>query len=269
MARYQRKRARELQHDRFRDTTMSVFDRLGDRLEGKGRAIIYGIIGLFAVAIIFGLFSTWRARKANEAQRALGRAIEIAEAPVGATASAGSSGLSFASERERAQKAVEEFQKVEAKYGNPYRENARYFAANNLLTLDRNKGISELQSLTKSDDNEISSLAKFALAQAYEADAKYNEAAQLYNELAKSSTNVIPADTSNLRLAAVYEKLGKKKEAADIYFAIVNSSHKNGADGKPLPQTAAAREAAQKLETLDPARAAQLPPITDASGLGF
>ncbi|MFN2453769.1 MAG: tol-pal system YbgF family protein [Pyrinomonadaceae bacterium] len=274
MARYQRKRARELQHDRFRDTTMNLLDRLGDRLAGKGRTILYGIAAVIALAVLFSLVSSWRERKANEARRALGHAIEIAEAPVNnANATpppAAASGLSFSSERERAQKAVEEFQKVADKYPDPYRENARYFAANNLLTLDHNKGIAELQSLTKSGDREIATLAKFALAQAYEADAKYNEAAPIYNELAKANSELIPADTANLRLASVYEKLDKKKEAADIYFAILDASRKaKGADGKPATQTSAAREADQKLATLDPARYAQLPTAPVASNLAF
>ena len=46
MAKYKKKRARELQHDQFRDTAMSVFDRLGTRLEGRGKAILYGIVGV-------------------------------------------------------------------------------------------------------------------------------------------------------------------------------------------------------------------------------
>jgi hypothetical protein len=41
-----RKRARELQHDRFRDTTMSFLDRLGNLLEGRGRTILYALGGL-------------------------------------------------------------------------------------------------------------------------------------------------------------------------------------------------------------------------------
>ena len=252
---------------------MTFLDRLGDQLAGKGRAILYGIAGIIALAILFSVVSAYQERKANEARRALGRAIEIAGAPVGAAAAtaANSAGLNFPTERERAQKAVEEFQKVANTYPDPYRENARYFAANNLLTLDRNKGIGELQALTKSGDTVIATLAKFALAQAYEADAKYNEAAQLYGDLARAGNATIPADTANLRLASVYEKLDKKKEAADIYFNIVDNSRKKakGADGKSSPQTTAAREAAQKLETLDPARAAQLPPAPAATDLGF
>ena len=33
MAKYNKKRVKELQHDRFRDTTMSLFDRLANALE--------------------------------------------------------------------------------------------------------------------------------------------------------------------------------------------------------------------------------------------
>ena len=42
-----------------------------------------------------------------------------------------------------------------------------------------------------------------------------------------------------------------------------------GKDGKPVAQTAAAREAAQELETLNPTRYAQLPPEPRTSDLPF
>lgn len=265
MAKYKKKRARELKHDRFRDTTMSLMDRLGDSLEGKGKAILYGLLAAIALGLIFMLFSSWRTRKANEARRALGRAIEISQAPIVETPVAGSATVSFPTETERARRAVEEFRQVEAKYSGTTREMARYWAANNLLKLDRPKAITELQSLTQSGETEVSTLAKFSLAQAKELDGKMDEAAQLYSELAKINSPFITQETANLRLASLYEKQGKKKEAADLLFNIVDSSRKaKDKDGKPLPQSTAATEAAQKLEKLDPARYAQLPPAADA-----
>ena len=56
MAKYKKKRARELQHDRFRDTTMSLFDRLGNALEGKGRTILYGLGGVLVAAVLVVAF---------------------------------------------------------------------------------------------------------------------------------------------------------------------------------------------------------------------
>ena len=261
MAGYKKKRARELQHDRFRDTTLSVFDRLGDKLEGKGKAILYGLAGLIAVIALAAVYSWWSGRKNDEARRALGHAIEIASAPVAPSPVPGSTDLSFASEKDRAERAVKEFQAVAAKYGDPYREKARYFAATNLLTIDRGKGIGELEALAKSGDNEVATLSKFALAQAKEEDAQYDAAAALYAELAKQTNSIITPDVANLRLASVYEKQGKKKEAADLLFSIGEAARTaKDQDGKPRTPTTAEREALEKLEKLDPARFAQLPP---------
>ena len=266
MAKYNKKRARELKHDKFRDTAMRLFDRLGDKLEGKGRTILYGIAGLVLVAVIIGLFLKWTNRRADEARHAMGRAITIASTPVSGTPASGSSAGSFASEPERAQKAIDEFQKVAAKYGDPYRTEARYFIATNLLYVDRNKGIAELSELTKSSDPEVATLSKFALAQADEVDGKYDEAAGLYRELAAQNGAVVTPETANLRLALVYKKQSKTKEAADLLFNIVDSARKaKDAESQPLAQSQAARDAAEELQKLDPARYAQLTPEAPAN----
>jgi tetratricopeptide (TPR) repeat protein len=273
VAKYKKKRARELQQDRFRDTALTVFDRLGNRLEGKGKAILYGLIGLVVVSALVGFYITWNNRKKDEARRALGRAIAITSTPVSPMApSIDPNAPKFTSERERAEKAIEEFQKVTAKYGDPYRTEARYFIATNLLYVDREKGISELTELSKSSIVEVALLSKFALAQAKEADAKDDEAAQLYSELAAVNSTIVTSETANLRLAAVYEKQGKKKEAVDLLFNVAEASRKaRDVDGAPLPPSAAGREAAEKLQKLDPERYAKLTPEAPATlpfGLG-
>ncbi len=263
MAKYKKKRARELQHDRFRDTTMGFFDRLGDALEGKGRTILYGLGGLLLAGLLVILFVKWNHKKSNEAREAMGRAITITKAPVMATPIAGTTELTFNSDVERAQKAIAEFEKVAAKYGDPYRTESLYFIASNRLVLDRPKGLTELEQLSKSNVAEVATLSKFALAQAKESDGKLDEAAQLYTEIAKLNSPTVSAETANLRLAKVYEKQGKKKEAADLLFNMVDAARKaKGQDNQPIPTSAAAREAADELQKLDPDRYAQLPPET-------
>lgn len=270
MAKYKKKRARELQHDKFRDTAITVFDRLGHRLEGKGKSIIYGLVGVVVLAGVVGFWVNWNNRKNDEARRALGRAIAIANAQVSTgVPGADQSAPTFTSSQERAQKAIEEFQKVAAKYGDPYRTEARYFIATNLLDVDRDKGLTELADLTKAKIAEVATLARFALAQEKEADAKFDEAAQLYNELAAQNSKIITTETANLRLAAVYEKQGKKKESADLLYNLVDASRSaKDVDGTPLPQSAAAREAAEKLQKLDPERYAKLS-LEPATNLPF
>ena len=266
MAKYKKKRARELKHDKFRDTTMKVFDRLGDQLAGKGRTILYGIVAVIVIAALIGLFVRWRNRKSDEARAALGRAIAITQVPVSSSPVPGSPTQRFSTEQERAQKAIEEFQKVAAKYGDPYRTEARYFIATNLLQVDRNKGISDLSELGKNSNKEVAALSKFALAQVKEADGNLEEAAALYRELAAENSNVVRPDTANLRLALVYAKQGKKKEAADLLFNIVDAARKaKDEEGNPAPQSQAARDAAQELQKLDPSRYEQLPPETPSS----
>ncbi len=261
MAKYKKKRARELKHDKFRDTTMGLVDRASHRMEGKGRRVLYALAALAVAALVVWGFTSWRRSKAAEASQALGRAIKIVDTPVIAEAVPGATGPSFRTEKERAQRAVEEFQKVAQKYGGSTGEYARYFSATQQLLLDRGKGASELEALTKSGDADVSALARFALAQAREADGKYDEAATLYSDLVKQNGAIITPDTANLRLAKAYEKLGKKQEAVEILFKIAEAGRTaKGKDGKPAPQSSAARMAAAELERLDPTRFAQLTP---------
>ena len=267
VAKYKKKRARELQHDRFRDTTMGLLDRLGDALEGKGRTILYGLGGAIVVAVLVIAVVKWNARKGDEAREALGRAIDISTATISTTPAVGSASQTFPSEQDRARSAIAEFEKVAAKYSDPYRSEARYFIATNRLVVDREKGMAELASVGKDAAPEVAALAKFALGQAKESDGKFDEAAQIYSEVAKLNSLTVTPETANLRLASVYEKQGKKKEAADLLFSIVDASRKaKGKDDKPLPASSAAREAATQLQKLDPDRYAQLPPESPILG---
>ncbi len=261
MAKYKKKRARELQHDRFRDTTMSYLDRLGTLLEGRGRTVLYGLAGLLVIGLGILVFVKWSNRKNDEAKQALGRAITISAAAVTQSPPPGSTQMTFSTDRERALRAIDEFEKVAAKYGDPYRSESRYFIAANRLSIDRPKGMSELADLSNSSIAEVAALSKFALGQANESDGKLDDAARLYTELARLNNPAVNAETANLRLAKVYEKQGKKKEAVDLLFSIVDGARKaKDSDNKPLPQSSAAREAGEELQKLDPDRYAQLPP---------
>lgn len=248
-----------MQRDAFRDKTMSLLDKAGDLLEGKGRLILMALVGLIAVGLIAGLISWRNERQNQEAQQALGRAIEISDATIGDTPAPGST-FNFPNREERAKRAVEEFNQVAAKYGEPFRSRAKYLAATNLLIFDRARGIAELEALQTNNQEETAVWSKFALAQAREANGEYDAAATLYNELVQKNSTIIPVDLAKERLAAVYEKQGKKKEAVDVLYTLVEASRSaKDKDGKPLPQSSTARAAEQRLQTLDPARFEQLP----------
>jgi tetratricopeptide (TPR) repeat protein len=263
LARTTKKRAKQLKHDKFRDTTFDMYGRLSHRIEGRERTIIYAVAGVVALVALLLVFNWWRGRQAEAGSAALGKAIEIAETPVatGTPQQPGDTGPTYANEKERAQKAVEAFQKVQHDYGSPYSDLARFFAATNLLTLDRPKGVSELEALTKNGDADIAARSKFALAQARESDAQYDQAAALYQELLGDKNRSVSENTLKLRLASVYEKQGKRDEAVNILFQMVESARKaQGKDGKPVPVSSVTRAASDKLQELSPERFAQLPP---------
>jgi tetratricopeptide (TPR) repeat protein len=267
LAKYKKKRARELKHDRFRDTTMLLADRLADRVAGRRKQILYVLIALVVVAIGVYVFVRWRNKHAEEARAAMGRAIAINIADIMPSPPPGSKDPVFTTQEERSARAIEAFQAVAAKYGEPYRSQARYFVATNELVTDRLKAENDLQALSQGS-GDVALLSKFALAQAKEADGNLDEAAKLYGELAKANLAVVTPDSANLRLAIVYNKQGKKKEAADILFNLVSAARNaRDKDGKPIPEPAAARQAAQELLKIDPARQAQLPPPPSPLGL--
>jgi hypothetical protein len=257
-----KQRAKQLKHDKFRDTTLNYADRIAHRAEGRGRTILYLLGAVVAATILFFVYSWWSEGRADAARLALGKAIEIADAPiVTGTPQPNQTGPTFPSERERAQKAVEEFQKVQQNHGSPYKEMARYMAAVNLVTVDRPKGLSELEALTRDGNAEVAARAKFSLAQAREADGQLDAAAALYQELAQDKNKTVAENTLNLRLASIYEKQGKKDAAVDILFKMVEASRKaKDKEGKPLTETAVTRAASEKLQTLSPERYKQLPP---------
>jgi tetratricopeptide (TPR) repeat protein len=267
LAKYKKKRARELKHDRFRDATMLLADRLADRIGDHRKQILYGLIGLVVVAIGIYAIVRWRHQHAEEAAAAMGRAIAINDADIGPNPPPGSRDPFFTSQQERSERAVQEFEKVAAKYGEPYRTEARYFIAMNQLITDRLKAEADLQNLTNAG-GEVSVLARFALAQAKESDGNLDQAAALYSQLASTNSPVVTNDSANLRLAIVYNKQGKKKEAADILFNMVSAARNaKDKDGKAVAESAAARAAAQELLKVDPTRHKQLPAPATPPGL--
>jgi len=259
LAKYNKKRARELKHDRFRDATMLLADRLADRVGDHRKQILYGLLGLVVVAIGVYALVRWRHKHADEAAAAMGRAIAINDADVGPNPPPGSRDPFFTSQPERSEAAIREFEKVAAKYGEPYRTEARYFIATNELVTDRLKAEADLQNLT-SAQGDVGVLSKYALAQAKESDGALDQAAALYSQIATSNSSVVTPNSANLRLAIVYNKQSKRKEAADILFNMISEARNaKDKDGKPIPESAAARAAAQELLKIDPTRHAQLP----------
>lgn len=246
--------------DQFQQKVGGTIEEAGKKFEGQGRNILYGLAALVVLGIIVWIIYAWSGRSNAAAQTALGKAIEISETRVtDQPAPAGSTEKTYKTEKERAEASVAEFEKVAGQYGGAVGDKAKYFAAVNRLGLDRATAITSLEELSKSS-SDVGKLAKFALAQTRAEDGKPDEAIALYQELAGMSDPIVSKDTVNFEIAKLYEKQGKKAEAAQLLFNLVKAaSEVKDSDGKAVPLSPAAQNAKDKLKELDPERAKEIP----------
>lgn len=244
-------------------------DDVGKSFEGRGRTLLYGLAGLVVLAILVALFLNWNRRASAEGQNALGKAIETSQARISDTGTpAGSTAKTYKTEKERAEAAIAEFQNVANTYGGDIAEKAKYFIAVNKLDVDRAAGVQELEAIAGKSD-EVGKMAKFALAQARVNDNRLDDAVALFQELAKMDDPIVAKDTINFEIAGIFEKQGKKTEAADIYFNIAKAAAEaKDSEGKAITPSQTATEAKEKLAELDPERAKQIPEPAPSSPFG-
>jgi predicted negative regulator of RcsB-dependent stress response len=261
---------KKVYQDEFQSTVGKKIKNFADQFEGKSKTITYALAAVAVLILIGGIFYVWNKRSINEAQTALGKAIEVSQRTISDTPQpAGSTVKTFKTQNERAEASIAEFQAVADKFGGAVGEKAKYFVAVNRLVTDRPTAINELTELAKAS-GEVGMLSKFALAQTSSDDGKFDEAAALYQELVALDNPVIAKDTLNIALAKIYEKQKKVNEATDIYYNIAKAaSEAKDADGNPVPMSSTARDAKAKVEELNPERAKEIvePPPTMPGGM--
>jgi tetratricopeptide (TPR) repeat protein len=246
--------------DEFQRNINKKIESAGKKFEGKGKNVLYAIAAVAVLAVLIGIFYAWNKRSNAQAQAALGKAIETSQAqvtdsplPPGAPPA-----KTFKTDKERTDAALAEFQAVADKFGGDVGDKAKYFVAVTKLKVDRPAAVTDLETLA-SKSGEVGTLSKFALAQAKTADGDLDRAAALYGELAAMDKPVLAKETINFELAKIYEKQGKKAEAADLYFNIAKAaSEAKDMDDKPVPPSTTAAEAKKKLEELNPEKAKEI-----------
>src|SRR5438105_1397481 len=146
---------------------MLLADRLAERAAGRGRQILYALAAIVIIAAVAYGIVRWRRKHAEEAEQPMGRAIGINDPEICSSPAPGSHDPAFSTPEERSERAIQEFDRVAAEYGEPSRSEARYFIVTNEMVTDRATDETELQSLSQGS-SEIAILAKFALAQTNE-----------------------------------------------------------------------------------------------------
>jgi predicted negative regulator of RcsB-dependent stress response len=183
--------------DDFQSTVGNKLEDMSQKVEGKGKNIIYAIAALGVLILAVGIYYVYSQRQAAKANTALGKAIETSQAQVTDTPNpANPTAKTFKTEQERANASIAAFQNVVDKYDGEVEQKAKYFIAVNKMQIDRPAAINELTELTNSG-GEVGTLSKFALAQAQTGDGKFDEAVALYQELAGADQTIIAPDTIN------------------------------------------------------------------------
>jgi tetratricopeptide (TPR) repeat protein len=233
----------QLKQDRFSKVTIDAAEATAHWGAEHQSKLIAGAIALVVVvASAIGLwyyFERQDQRAGVDLSRAL-RTLDTQVRPAGMPAQPDFP--SFASDKERATEAHKAFQAIVDQYPHTHSaEIARYFVGRTSADLGDNAAAERaFQEVTKSRNDDLSSLAKLALASVYRSQGRNKEAIEIYKKLADKPTNVVGKATALLEEAASYEADQQPLEAKRLYEQVQ----------KENPSTDAAQMASTKLQEI-------------------
>lgn len=205
--------------------------RAREVIDTRGRDMAtVAVLVVAALALAFG-YMAWRHSRDAKANTMLASALAVAEAPVVApVAPAPGSPMpvqqpgTFQTERARLEAALPKLLQAADAYPNTDAGiAARYRAAGTLASLGR---FGEAQQryqevVDKAGSRIYARTARLGLAQVEVAQAKYDEAIKIYQQLSTDTTSQIPVDGVLMELGRAYLKAGRKAEAAHAFTRVV------------------------------------------------
>ena len=230
------KTRQSLKQDHFITTTGH-----GLAMTTENRKSVIVTVSIMLAIIVLGVIAcvVYNARS-NAASAAFGEAMEIYQSPVDIAGQPPTPGVkSYPTVAARAKEAGAKFAYVADHYGLlEDGKTALYFEG--LTQLDQGQTQTAETTLGKvsgSWDKNLSSLAKFALADLYRQTGRDPKAVDIYNELTAKPTDSVPAANAQMQLAELYTAEGKTDQARKIYAQIKDKD----------PKSAAGTVAAKKL----------------------
>jgi predicted negative regulator of RcsB-dependent stress response len=217
----------ELKQDKFAETAAGAMHWTSEHRS----KLINGTIALVVFLLLVGGGWWYMNHREQQASEGLGHAMMVYNAPVRpANVPADPQVPSYASFAERSKAAKAEFAKIADQYGSTRSgQYAKYFSA--LLDSDLgNTAAAEqgLKSVADSRNEEIASLAKYALATVYRGSNREADAIKLLKELSDHPTVSVPKTTAQFSLAEIYEQK-QPDEARKMYEQIAKDDPKGAA----------------------------------------
>ncbi len=233
----------QLKQDAFSRVTIGAAEKTAHwSVEHRNTVAAAGIALVVIVALIAGgwyYLSAQNEKASLEMTQAI-RALQAPLRPAGAPAQPGVP--SFASAKERAEVARNQFQSVIDKYPHTHSADmARYFLGVTSATEGDNPAAeADFKAVASTGNKELSSIAKLALATLYGNTNRVKEAESLCKELINKPTTSVSKVTAQLQLAELYQTSNQPLDAKRLYEQIK----------KDNPSTEAGQLATQKLAEL-------------------
>jgi predicted negative regulator of RcsB-dependent stress response len=233
----------QLKEDRFSKVTLETWEKTRDWSRAhKSLLMVAGIVAIVLVCAAFGgwYYFNQQDQLASVAFNQAVRTLDMPIRPAGMPAQPDVTTLG--SSQERATEARKQFQEIINKY--PHTRSAEF--AHYFLGLtaadagDNSSAERELQSVAKSSNDDLSALARFALASVYRNKNRMKDAIDLYKQLIDKPVQTVSKTTAQLELANTYQAANQPLEAKKIYEQIQ----------KENPSTQAAQMASSKLQDL-------------------
>jgi TolA-binding protein len=234
---------RQLKQDRFSRTTIHVAEQTVHwTVEHRGKIVTASIVVVIAIVAVLGSWY-YLEQQDEKASADFGKAVQVLDTPVRpAGMPAQPDNPSFASSSERATEARKQFQAIIGKY--PHTRSAdfsHYFlgvtaaSAGDNATAER-----ELKAVAGYHNEDLSSLAKLAMASVYRNTNRTKDAVDLYKQLIEKPTRTVTMPSAQFELAETYQAAGMTAEAKKQFEQIQKES----------PTGPAAQLAAEKLQEL-------------------
>jgi len=219
-----------------------------DRLEGRRRESTAIVAVLVVIGVIAIGYFAWRERVQTRAHALLADAVAVQAARVGpppaaGTPAANAGGLSFPTERERAQAALTKLKIAADAYPSTdaglY---ARYQQAASYMTLGQPKEAAATyqQVIDRAGDKIYGQMAKLGLAEAHARAGQYDQAINTFRELSLRKDGPLPVDGILMQLGRTYLDAGKRVEAQQTFNRLVEE----------FPESPFSGDARRELENL-------------------
>jgi TolA-binding protein len=191
------------------------------------RREVTGLIALVVVVAVLALgYFGWHEHVQTQAQALLAAAMAVQDARVGPPGQPGTAagGLSFVSERERAQAALTKLKVAADAYPSSdagiyarYQEAATW----TLVGSPAQAASAYQQVIDKAGDRIYGQMARLGLAESQTLQGQYDQAINTFKELAQHKDGPLPVDGILMQLGRTYLEAGKRADAQQTFGKLV------------------------------------------------